>query len=123
MTNPVILLIEDDSSLSQGIAEVIEFETAYIPEIIQDGRAAIERLQGQAADMVLLDLHLPNVSGLEILAQMRADPRWKQTRIVVMTADVMRAKEAEAQADLVMLKPVRIDDIISLFSRLMQSNE
>jgi len=115
----MILLIEDDESLSQAIAEVIELETSNVPEIIQDGELAIQRLQGEPAKLVLLDLHLPNVSGLEILTTIRANPRWEQTKVVVMTADVLRAKQAEAQADLVMLKPIHVDDIISLLSQLI----
>ncbi len=122
MTKTLILLIEDDVSLSQAIAEVIELETSYVPEIVQDGELAIQRLQGEPVKLVLLDLHLPNVSGLEILSQLRANPRWKDTLVAVMTADVLRAKVAEEQADLVLLKPVRIDDVLKLLARLLQSD-
>lgn len=123
MTSLLILLIEDDVFLGRSIAEVIEMETPHQCEVIQDGQVAIQRLQGAVADLVLLDLHLPNVSGIEILAQMRADARWAQTKIVVMTADVIRAKDAERQADRVMLKPVSINDILGLFSDMLKTDD
>ena len=49
-------------------------------------------------DLVLLDLHLPNEDGFEVLAKIRSDPRLKKTRIVAVTADTLLETVQKAQA-------------------------
>src|SRR5690242_9487329 len=103
-----VLLVEDDLLLSQAFAEVLQIETGAEIEIFCDGQAVIERLAQPPADVVLLDLHLPHVSGLEILNQIRADKLWRDVPVLVMTADVLHSKDAEAQANEVLIKPVNL---------------
>ena len=99
MPNRQALLVEDDLLLRESLGEVIEMELNIEPELITDGQRAVERLRGPAVDIVFLDLHLPYVSGLEILNQIRADPRWADTIVVVITADVVGATSAQNKAD------------------------
>ena len=62
MNNPFALIIEDDEDLSLIFSEALtaaQFET----EVIQDGGSAVARLAETTPDVVVLDLHLPNISG------------------------------------------------------------
>jgi DNA-binding response OmpR family regulator len=110
---PSVLLVEDDLLLSQAFAEVLQIETGAEVEIIQDGQAVLERLSSAPTDVVLLDLHLPHVSGLEVLRQMRAHSVWANTPVLVMTADVLRSKDAEGLANKVLVKPVNLEDLLA----------
>ena len=58
-------------------------------------------------DVIVLDLHLPNVPGTEILRQIRSDPRLAAVPVIVATAYPQMAESIEEKADLVLIKPVR----------------
>jgi DNA-binding response OmpR family regulator len=117
MTNPVALIIEDDLNLATIYAKALrmaEFET----EIIHDGQTALARLTAITPTMVLLDLHLPYISGQTILQQIRADERLAETRILLATADSLRAESLQGEADLVLLKPISFHQLRDLAKRL-----
>jgi two-component system cell cycle response regulator DivK len=117
MTNPLALIIEDDYKLATIFAQALrmaEFEA----EIVQDGKVALARLAVILPVVVVLDLHLPYVSGLEILRQIRADERLNQTQVIVATADAMMADSLRQEADLVLLKPISFSQLRDLAARL-----
>jgi two-component system cell cycle response regulator DivK len=117
MSNPFALIIEDDPKLAFIFAEALqmaEFET----EIVQDGQAALNRLAATTPAVVVLDLHLPHLSGSDILAHIRADQRLIQTRIMVTTADASKAEHLRSDVDLVLLKPISLHQMSTLAKRL-----
>jgi DNA-binding response OmpR family regulator len=121
MTNPLALVIEDDLNLAAIFAEALqsaEFET----EIIQTGRTALARLAITTPAVVLLDLHLPYVSGEEILRQIRANERLVKTQVIITTADARLAEGLQAEADLVLLKPISFNQLRDLATRLHPSD-
>lgn len=110
-------IIEDDADLAEIFAEALR-AARYKVEIIQDGRAALERLAVAAPNVVVLDLHLPRVSGLEILQYVRADARLAQSQVIVTTADARMADMVEGEADLVLEKPISFSQLRDLAARL-----
>jgi DNA-binding response OmpR family regulator len=118
MNKPLALIIEDDYDLSEIFSAALqrdEFET----EIIRDGRDAIERLKGPAPAIVVLDLHLPYVDGATILKQIHATESFSSTAIIVATADAQQADSLQGQADLILLKPVGVNQLHELAKRLL----
>ncbi len=109
-------IIEDDPDaaiiFSKAIG-AIGFET----EIIRSGDKAIQRLAEAEPGLVLLDLHLPNVAGTDILQQIRDDARLKDIRVIIVTADPRLANTCEDQADLVLVKPVSFSQVRDLVAR------
>jgi len=117
MTNPLALIVEDDKKLATIFAEALHaanFET----EIIQDGSTALERLAKIVPKIVLLDLHLPFVSGKDILHRIRADTRLTNTRVMLTTADPLMAENLRDVADLVLLKPISFSQLRDLALRM-----
>jgi CheY-like chemotaxis protein len=116
MTKPLVLIIEDDPTLGEIFSITLEgdFET----EIIADGQAAVARLADVVPALVILDLHLPGLSGPEILTKIRADERLAKTRVILATADNHRANLIESQADMVLLKPISPTQLRELANRL-----
>ena len=117
MTNPLALIIEDDEYLADIFSvslQAANFET----EITGDGNAALSRLSATNPALVVLDLHLPDVSGDEILYQIRSDERLAKTRIMLATADSRMAEKLRKEADLVLLKPISASQLRELASRL-----
>ena len=108
MTNPSALIIEDDKKLVRIFEHALRtagFET----EIVQSGDAALARLADTTPAIVVLDLHLPNVSGSDILHQIRADDRLTETRVILATADVLMASSLRDEVDIVLVKPISYD--------------
>lgn len=105
MTNPLAFIIEDDPKLSDIFAVSLR-SANFDTEIATDGPAALARLEQIVPTIILLDLHLPGLSGEKILAWVRADERFAQTHILLATADAQAADALQGQADLVLLKPI-----------------
>ena len=118
MSKPLALIIEDDFDLSEIFSAALErdgFET----EVVRDGKMAIDRLSGIAPAIVLLDLHLPHVSGVTILQKIQATEHFAKTAVIVTTADAQQADGLRGTADLVLLKPVSVDQLRDLTKRLL----
>lgn len=69
-------------------------------------------------DIVLLDLHLPGVSGTQILEHLRADEQLKSVPVVVITAYARDAESLPFEPDLVLMKPVNLEQLSNLVQRL-----
>lgn len=111
------LIIEDDfdlASIFAGALRIAEYEV----EIVQDGRLALERLAALIPDIVVLDLHLPRVSGEDVLHHIRADRRLTKTRVMLATADPLLADNLREEADLVLIKPISFTQMRDLAARL-----
>lgn len=111
------LIIEDDEDLSFIFAEAMR-AAGFEPEIIRDGQVALDRLDGAAPSVILLDLHLPHVAGTDILKQIRAREHLKKVRVVVATADARLAEQTDRQADFVLIKPISFSLLRDLATRL-----
>jgi CheY-like chemotaxis protein len=118
MEKPLALIIEDDQKLADIFSlsmQAAEFQT----EIVANGQAALTRLAEIVPAVVVLDLHLPQVSGEKILQQIREDERLAQkTRVMLATADALMAEELRGEADLVLLKPISPAQLRDLAARL-----
>lgn len=122
MSKRQALIVEDNVDLSVIFAEALQaagFET----NIVRDGAKAMERLRAAKPDIVILDLHLPHVSGKEILEQIRADQQLADLRVVIATADPQMADMLKGQSDLVLLKPISFTQLRDLAGRLAPEAE
>lgn len=118
MQKPVALIVEDHEDhtiIFKSALEMAGFET----EVVMDGESAQKRLSETVPDVVILDLHIPKVSGETILHQMRADERFAETRVVVTTADQARAELLGTEADLLLVKPVSFAQLRALAETLV----
>jgi CheY-like chemotaxis protein len=111
------LIIEDNSDLAIIFSQALQ-AAGFATGIILDGHQALARLAITTPDVVVLDLHMPRVSGLEILRRIRADARLAGTRVIVATADMRATDMLQDQADLVLIKPVSFNQLRDLAGRL-----
>lgn len=110
------LIIEDNRDLAVVFAQALQ-AAGYATGIIEDGNQALARLAVATPDIVVLDLHIPQVPGAEILRQIRADARLSTTRVIVATADSRVPDALREQADLVLIKPVSFNQLRDLAAR------
>jgi CheY-like chemotaxis protein len=125
MTHPCrrVLVTEDDPDLRDTICEFLQAEDIEAVAAAS-GEAAIEALQrGPLPDVILLDLTMPGVSGTELLARLKAEPRWRAIPVAVMTG-FARSFEYAPAADEFLEKPFgleRLNEAISSLCRKRQS--
>ncbi|HEX2906302.1 MAG TPA: response regulator [Phototrophicaceae bacterium] len=120
MTGKLALIIEDDFDASTIFATALQV-AGYETEVISTGDEAQVRLGEVVPDLILLDLHLPRVVGTELLAQVRADERLQETRIIVASADARMAEAVRADVDLILIKPATFSQVRDLGIRMMKS--
>jgi DNA-binding response OmpR family regulator len=103
MSLPLALILEYDPKLSE-LYETVFRQCQYETRTIESGKEAQKSLDTLVPALILLDIHLPYVSGTDLLKQIQADERFKQTTTIVMTADLYTAKELEGHVEYVLLK-------------------
>ena len=120
MMQPTILIVEDDEPLATLFREALEAITPHI-DIALNGQEALAYLDANQPDLVLLDLHLPRVSGTNVFKRIRQDPRLVDTKVVLVTADAAMASWLHEEADLVLEKPVLPSQLQVLARRLLSA--
>ena len=117
-----ILIVEDDVRNVYSLTSVLEPRGAVV-QIARNGREAIEALEKSAEDpsrgidIVLMDVMMPVMDGLEATRQIRSDPQWTNLPIVMLTAKAMpddQERCIEAGANDYMAKPIDVDKLLSL---------
>jgi DNA-binding response OmpR family regulator len=109
-------VIEDDEDLSQIFTDALN-AAGFQVETICDGAVAQKRLKEATPYLIILDMHLPNVDGSELLAQIRADERLKDARVIITTADALLGDYHRDSADLVLVKPISFSQLRDLTAR------
>ncbi|GMU57266.1 MAG: hypothetical protein AMXMBFR33_64120 [Candidatus Xenobia bacterium] len=89
-----VLVVEDDPNNRELFQRTLSQE-GWTVETAENGRQAIERMQGEPTRLVLLDLMMPEVDGFEVLAVMHQNPRWASVPVVVVTAKELTDEERE----------------------------
>lgn len=112
-------IIEDDQDLSTIFGDALE-AVGYQVELIRDGLRAQQRLSEDVPYLILLDLHLPHISGADLLTEIKADERFNNTSVILTTADARMAEAYEPLADFVMVKPISFVQLRDLSARLKQ---
>ena len=103
--HPRVLVVDDDGALRHAITSLLE-QAGYQTDQAGDGAEALRRLQQQDIELLLLDIGLPGISGLDVLAETRKQPT--PPRVVMMTADdtpETLLQSFRAQADRFVRKP------------------
>jgi len=118
MSKPLALIIEDDLEISNIL--FMSLKNEFEVERFMDGQEALSRLAQVVPALIVLDLHLPGISGMDIFSQVRKDPRLNGTKIILCTADAHRAELLRGQADIVLLKPISPSQLRELASRVIK---
>lgn len=116
MNKPLALIVEDEPEIAALYRHVLDM-AGYQTEIAFHGQVAVERLANSQPDIVILDLNLPGVSGNKILSLIRAEERLNHTKVIVVTAYAHIAESLSAEPDLILFKPISIEQFTDLIER------
>jgi len=121
---PMRILLAEDNIINQKVATRILSQMGYRPDVVQDGVEVLQALERAKYDVILMDVQMPNMDGLEATRQVRKlYTGVKRPWIIAMTANAMdtdRNNCFEAGMDGYLSKPVRIE---SLEAELVRSSE
>jgi CheY-like chemotaxis protein len=117
-----ILIVEDDVRNVYSLANILEPRGAAV-KIARNGQEALDALDASAGedngriDLVLMDVMMPVMDGLEATRRLRLDPRWVKLPVIVLTAKAMPDDQERclaAGANDYMAKPLDVDKLLSL---------
>jgi two-component system alkaline phosphatase synthesis response regulator PhoP len=115
------LIVEDEENILLSLEFLLTRE-GYAVTTAGDGAAALQAVNKQTPDLVLLDVMLPLIDGFEVCRQMRANPALRNTRIIMVTA---RGRETEIKrgmdlgADAYVTKPFSTRDLMDKIRMLL----
>ncbi len=115
-----VLVVDDDQDLRDNLMEVLS-ENGFSPDSAENGEIALEKLQDNMFDLVLLDSVMPGMDGLETLPLIKRT--YPKTRVIMLTAfsTVNSAVEAmRSGADDYITKPFKIDELLVAIRRCLE---
>lgn len=123
-TKGTILYVEDNRENRNLMRRILEAEGYAVTEAA-NAREALERLQTQNLDLILMDINMPDMDGYTLTAEIRANPNYANIPIVAVTANVMRGdreRSLEAGCDGYIQKPIDVDLLPQLIERFMRNS-
>lgn len=118
-----LLLVEDDELLGDGVQTVLQRRGLGI-DWVRDGISAIQSIKSYRYDLLLLDLNIPWLSGLEVLARLRDEGNRIPVLILTARSEVVDRVEAlDCGADDYMVKPFDIDELCARIRALYRRSQ
>ena len=116
---PALLLVEDDDRLAQLIKEYME-QQAFIIDIERRGDTAVQRIIDQQPDLVILDLMLPGLDGMDVCRQVRPQYRNPILMLTARDEDIDQVLGLELGADDYVIKPVKPRVLLARIQNLLR---
>lgn len=95
--NKTILLVDDSTSIRETVAFFLE-EEGYKVIKADNGQNALEKLDGRSISLVLTDLHMPVMNGIELIKNIRGMDNYSKLPIVLLTTETLIEKKKDAKA-------------------------
>ncbi len=113
--HPLRILLAEDNVVNQKVATALLQRLGYRADVVSNGLEVLDALRRQPYDVVLLDVQMPELDGVETARRIRAEwPPERQPRLIAMTANAMegdREQYLESGMDDYVSKPVRVDEL------------
>lgn len=119
--SPVVLkaLVTDDNYFNRDIFKVALEDIGFFVEEAPNGRTCLNFLEKETFDLLVLDLQMPDLNGLEILRRLSQEKVDKMSILVITANPHMITEEVEEKADFTMQKPVDVADFSNFAKRIM----
>jgi CheY-like chemotaxis protein len=115
----IILIVDDELPIADVVAELLG-EEGYATRIATGGDHALAMLENERPDLVLLDLYMPGMSGVDLLARLRADANLAGLPVVVMTAGAIDSAELTGRGASGMIsKPFEVEALLHTVRELL----
>jgi CheY-like chemotaxis protein len=122
MAGELILIVEDNEKNRKLERDVLQFHGLRTAEA-ESGEEGVRLARELGPALVLMDIQLPGISGIEALRQLRADPRTQAIPVMAVTASAMtqdRQKILAAGFDGYQSKPINVKDFVAAVRRMLE---
>ncbi len=112
---PLRILLVEDNMINQKLALRLLARMGYRADVAGNGLEALQAVQRQPYDVVLMDVQMPEMDGLEATRRIRSSPSLGEVRIIAMTASAMQEDKDACYAagmDDYVSKPVRVEELV-----------
>lgn len=116
-----ILLVEDDKDIVKTLKLFLEMEN-FAVSVAEDGAAALEKINSEKVDLVILDVMLPKVNGYKVCRHIKSEEKSKSIPVIVLTAlaqDKDRRLCKSCGAECYMVKPFDVEELKKLIQTLL----
>ena len=123
---PANILVVDDNALTLQLCDALLRAHGFDTASIEDGSTALDVINSESPDLVLLDIQLPGESGLELLRRIKDDSRARSVPIVAMTAFAMKGDKERFLAagfDAYLAKPFSLNDLLTTIAPFVSAAE
>lgn len=116
-----VLVVDDDRPMAEAVKIVLETRGFRVWQAY-DGQKALEIVAKKSPDLVVMDVEMPGVSGLDVCRHIKSRPETKHIKVVILSARSLRPdrdKADDAGADAYLAKPIELDKILDTVNRLL----
>jgi DNA-binding response OmpR family regulator len=110
-----ILIVDDEPNIVLSL-EFLMKQAGFEVRTVGDGQAALDAIEAEPPDLVLLDVMLPGKTGFEVCQAIRANPDWRSVRVIMLTArgrEIDREKGQALGADDYITKPFATREVVT----------
>ena len=122
MTGELILIVEDNDKNRKLVRDVLTFKGYGVIET-ETGEEGVQLTRERSPRLVLMDIRLPGIDGVEALRRLRAEETTREIPVMAMTASVMsedRQKIMAAGFDAYQSKPINVTDFVAAGAQLLE---
>ncbi|MDB2414575.1 response regulator [Rickettsiales bacterium] len=117
----VALTVDDSKTIREMVSFTLKNSGFEVIEA-EDGKHALEVLQGKTVNVIITDLNMPNMNGIELIRALRSDPNFKFTPILMLTTEGDASKKnegKEAGATGWIVKPFNPEKLVQVVSKVI----
>ena len=122
-----ILVVEDDEATAELVRTILNQVPGWGATVVHDAAAAKEVFRHVTLEVLVVDVNLPGITGLELLELLRNDPHWNEPPIILMSANVeqrdLRAALRHDGALRFIRKPFDVDELVKVVQRAIEERE
>jgi DNA-binding NarL/FixJ family response regulator len=118
-----ILLVDDEPGIRESVQAYLNYNENWQVEVASNAKEAWQKLEQDTPDLIISDIMMPEVNGLQFLAQLREDSRFRSVPVVFLTAKGMTGDRIEgytAGCDAYLPKPFDADELEAIVRNLLE---
>ena len=120
-----VLFAEDDPAIAELLRLALSDRLDVATEVVANGALVMDALVARRPDLLILDIEMPGLSGLDVFDLVRNDQLWQSVPILFLTALPEKASTAKAPTGVheIIAKPFDVDDLVARAERLMAAGK
>jgi DNA-binding response OmpR family regulator len=120
-----VLIAEDDPGIAEVLRLALTGQRDIETDVVANGALVMDSINARRPDLLILDVELPGLNGLDVFDLLRSDPHWHGVPVLFLTGLPEQAKTANAPIGVheILAKPFDIDDLIERADRLMETKK